>query len=135
MLSSESLEGTLHDPDDREAVGILGPWEIRRHADHDLRLYWLARHRGLHVQLWHGPSATSVISPSALTRGRWEVRRPGEPVRRLATFDQVRAALEGLPFLCPCCMQRVLDLWVGRTLKLLLLHGGVGAPGRAFPEC
>lgn len=49
---------------------MLGEWEARLFGD---RMYEYFRPRGLwHLQLWHPRRRISVLSPSRLTRGRWE---------------------------------------------------------------
>ena len=59
-----------HDPRERDRVMMLGEWEVRLFGD---RIYEYFRDRGLwHVQLWHPGRRISLLSPSRLTRGRWE---------------------------------------------------------------
>lgn len=62
-----------HDPTERGLVAQLGVWQVRDFGEGDARAPYLARHGMLHVQLWHPDAGVSVLTPSRLTLGRWEV--------------------------------------------------------------
>lgn len=60
-----------HDPRERRTILWLGDWEVRLHDDRKFR-YFIAR--GLwHLQLWHPERRLSVLTPSRLTHGLYEV--------------------------------------------------------------
>jgi len=61
----------LHAPFDRELLARVGPWEVRRHADD--RFGYFATRSLLHLQLWHPACRVSVLTPSRLTGGRFEI--------------------------------------------------------------
>lgn len=63
----------LHAPHDRELFARCGAWQVRRHADADPRFVYLASRELLHLQLWHPAHNTSVLTPSRLTGGRFEI--------------------------------------------------------------
>lgn len=63
----------LHSPFDRELLARIGPWEVRRHATDDGRFAYFATRSMLHVQLWHPEHRVSVLTPSLLTGGRFEI--------------------------------------------------------------
>jgi hypothetical protein len=63
----------LHDPDDRVLLAELGAWQLRQFAEHDSRLAYFAAKGFAHVQLWHAASRISIVSPSKLTGGNFEV--------------------------------------------------------------
>jgi len=72
----------LHAPGDRVLVSQLDAWEVRRHDEHGEHHRYFAPRGMLHFQLWHPATQISILTPSRLTRGRFEVWR-----------DQVRSAL------------------------------------------
>lgn len=77
MNRKEHRPEWLHDPKERRFVLRVRDWEIRalRRSAED---YGRIRRRGgMHVQLWHRPSRTSVLTPSSLTNNRFEVCRDG----------------------------------------------------------
>jgi hypothetical protein len=82
----------LHSPFDRELLARVGPWEVRRHARDDGRFAYLATRSMLHVQLWHPDHRVSVLTPSRLTGGRFEI---ASSTRRawVADWDAVVAQL------------------------------------------
>lgn len=60
-----------HDPRERRTILWLGAWEVRLHDDRKFQ-YFIAR--GLwHLQLWHPERGISVLTPSRLTNGLYEV--------------------------------------------------------------
>ena len=63
----------LHAPDDRELIANIGPWQVRRHAERDERFAYFASRAFLHVQLWRPDHEVSILTPSRLTRGRFEI--------------------------------------------------------------
>lgn len=63
----------LHQPQDRAWIYDAGDWEIRSHAVNDVAHTWLRRRGALHLQVWHRQAQISIISPSPLTAGMWEV--------------------------------------------------------------
>lgn len=80
----------LHAPFDRELFAHVGAWEIRRHAAHDMRFAYLATRAMLHVQLWHPVHRISVLTPSRLTNGRFEIACRGHRTR-IATWPALVA--------------------------------------------
>lgn len=63
----------LHAPGDRELLARVGPWEVRRYAAGDHRFAYFASRAFLHLQLWHPVRQISVLTPSRLTGGRFEI--------------------------------------------------------------
>lgn len=63
----------LHAPMDRELVARIGPWQLRRHRDCDERFSYLASRAFLHLQLWRPDRGISVLTPSSLTGGQFEI--------------------------------------------------------------
>lgn len=61
----------LHAPNDRELLARVGPWDLRRHADN--RFSYFTMRSLLHIQLWHPVLRISVLTPSRLTGGRFEI--------------------------------------------------------------
>lgn len=72
----------LHAPCERALVTMLGDWEVRRHDERGEHHRYFAPRGMLHFQLWHPTARVSILTPSRLTRGRFEVWR-----------DEVRSAL------------------------------------------
>jgi hypothetical protein len=74
LIETERLP-PLHVPSDRELLARVGPWEVRRHAVADERFAYFASRALLHLQLWHPEQRISVLTPSRLTGGRFELAR------------------------------------------------------------
>ena len=63
---------TTHDPAERVVIGHVGEWQIRDFPRERLE-DGFSRSPGIgHVQLWLPHAEVSVLTPSILTRGRWE---------------------------------------------------------------
>ena len=62
-----------HNPFERERIAAIGPWEVRVFSPGGVFHQYFAGHGMLHVQLWHPASGVSVLTPSRLTRGCFEV--------------------------------------------------------------
>jgi hypothetical protein len=60
-----------HDPRERELIATVCDWEIRLFAERQFQ--YLVRNGFWHVQLWHPEARVSVLTPSRLTRDRYEV--------------------------------------------------------------
>lgn len=71
----------LHDPTERCPIQQLGPWEVRVFSWNDPRHAYLAPRGLLHLQLWAPTQGTSLLVPSRLTDGCWEVWHAGETLR------------------------------------------------------
>src|SRR5688500_11007904 len=60
-----------HDPEERELAQTIDAWEVRVFADAKFGFFV---QRGLwHVQLWHPYARVSVLTPSRLTGGAYEI--------------------------------------------------------------
>lgn len=62
-----------HDPRQRVVVAEAGEWQIRGFAHDDPKFDYFARRGFLHLQLWHPRARISVLTPSRLTGGLFEV--------------------------------------------------------------
>ncbi|MCA9690593.1 MAG: hypothetical protein R3A51_09190 [Nannocystaceae bacterium] len=62
-----------HDPRERILQRLLGPWHVRQFPPGDARLAYFTPRGLLHLQLWHPEAGVSVLTPSRLTNGRFEV--------------------------------------------------------------
>lgn len=76
-VPSTFTELPQHDPELREEIGHFSDWELRQFRQDDARLGHFLRHGLLHVQLVHRDAGISILTPSRLTRQRWEVFAPG----------------------------------------------------------
>jgi hypothetical protein len=62
-----------HDPTEREVVSHVGDWQIRQFPESDSKLAYFTGRGFLHLQLWHPGCGLSVLTPSRLTGGRFDV--------------------------------------------------------------
>lgn len=62
-----------HDPNERVWLAELGTWQLRGHAPGGRFQRWLQAHGMGHLQLWHPERRISILTPSRLTLGRWEL--------------------------------------------------------------
>lgn len=62
-----------HDPDERVLRDRVGDWEVRAFATTDPKHDYFVRRGFLHLQLWHPQAGISVLTPSRLTLGRYEI--------------------------------------------------------------
>jgi len=84
-----------HDPRERERLGQVGAWEVRAFARDGRAHAYFARRELLHLQLWHPEARVSLLTPSRLTGGAYELFpidgwkcavRSAEDARRLARY-------------------------------------------------
>ena len=69
-LEAPSWPPPPHDPRERELALTLEGWEVRLFGG---RMFAYFVTRGLwHMQLWHPVARISILTPSRLTRGRYE---------------------------------------------------------------
>src|SRR5687768_1858005 len=94
MAPSTSVPHPLHDPADRVAVGAIGAWQLRQFAESDRRLAYFARRGFAHVQLWHPIEGISIVTPSRLTRGNFELCSARVRIAS-ARWDAIEMALVG----------------------------------------
>jgi len=71
----------VHNPEQRCFVHQVGSWYILRHAANDPMVSWLAPRGLLHLQLYHAPTGLSVLTPSGLTEGTYELGEGAERAR------------------------------------------------------
>jgi hypothetical protein len=99
-----------HDPGERVVVAHAGPWELRQFADGDPKLAYLAPRGFLHAQLWHPGHATSILTPSRLTAGHFEIWTPAWRIAA-STWSAVTARLPGHQLMGPAWL-RAIDRWL-----------------------
>ncbi len=86
-----------HDPREREVVSMVGEWEVRQFAATDVKLAYFTSRGFLHMQLWHPVHRISILTPSRLTGGRFEVWSAGGDrvaVARWASIGDLVPAVE-----------------------------------------
>lgn len=85
-----------HDPDERTGVAWVGLWQVRQFAEDDARLAYF-RPRGFHhLQLWNPAERISILTPSRLTAGKFEVWPEGGERWSAATWREVGDRLAGI---------------------------------------
>jgi hypothetical protein len=85
-----------HDPGERTPVAWVGLWEVRQFPDGDARLAYF-RPRGFHhLQLWNPAARISILTPSRLTAGLFEMWPEGGQRSSAATWRQVTEQLRGV---------------------------------------
>ena len=102
-----------HDPASRDAVGRLGPWILATPPSEDLQALCLSG--AWHVQLWHEPSRTSIISPCSATGSLWELRGCGGlrwRVQRPGLLEPLLRDLPGAPQISGAQLAQVQRWWV-----------------------
>lgn len=62
-----------HDPNERIVLSRVGDWEIRAFAPGGAKHEYFVRRGFLHLQLWNPERRVSVLTPSRLTLGRYEI--------------------------------------------------------------
>src|SRR5262245_7985164 len=84
-----------HDPSERALLCRVGAWEVRAFPPSDAKHAYFATRELLHLQLWHPAAGVSVLTPSRLTAGTFELFpvdgwkcavRSAEEARRLARY-------------------------------------------------
>lgn len=128
---------TLHQPSYRRLRASLGGWQLREfpHRAHSgdqsieqpaelaygetLKRYLLPR--GMwHVQLWH-PAGVSIITPSKLTLGAFEVACVSVAPRRFVTYSEAAAHIAAIGLTPPssASIAWVLRCFVQGPIRLL----------------
>lgn len=99
-----------HDPGERVVVAYAGAWELRQFADDDPRLAYFRPRGFLHVQLWDPARATSILTPSRLTGGVFELW-DGDGRSAARTWAHVVALLADHALPGPAAL-RAIDRWL-----------------------
>jgi hypothetical protein len=114
-----------HDPRERELVACAGAWQVMQFGVADARLAYFTPRGFLHLQLWHPTAKVSVLTPSRLTAGTFEVWFAGGERFRARDWRELAAALGRYNVSAPSEIEvRALERWlVARnetpTLRLL----------------
>jgi hypothetical protein len=90
------LPPSPHDPREREVVSTVGTWQIRQFPASDAKLAYFTGRGFLHVQLWHPEHRVSVLTPSRLTGGRFEVWAAGADRVSVSRWAAIGEALPGV---------------------------------------
>lgn len=103
----------LHDPTDRELVAYAGDWQLRKLPARDPRTAYFATKGFAHVQLWHAASRTSIITPSRMTGGCFELWSEMYEVRFAARgWHSIADALHALSIAPPTRNEvRAIERW------------------------
>jgi hypothetical protein len=75
MLAAARL-AVSHAVDDRVVIACCDDWEVRQHRLDDPATAELVTGGYLHLQLWCPASGISILTPSRLTAGLFDVRLP-----------------------------------------------------------
>lgn len=78
-----------HDPRERELLFLVEGWEVR--AFSGSKCDFLFSYGFGHVQLWHAAARVSILTPSRLTYGRYEVFPVEGCPRRAEDYDGLAA--------------------------------------------
>ena len=102
-----------HWPDRRALVYTHEGWECRSHARNDVNYSEMAARGQLHLQLWLPHARISILTPSLLTDGEFEVCLLGDVVRAscYAELDEVLMTVAGVAPPCPGFVQ-YLQTWL-----------------------
>jgi hypothetical protein len=90
------LPPSPHDPRERVVVSTVGDWQIRQFAETDAKLAYFTGRGFLHVQLWHPEHRVSILTPSRLTGGRFEVWAAGADRVAVTRWSAIDEALPGI---------------------------------------
>jgi hypothetical protein len=103
----------LHDPTERELVAFAGDWELRQFSESDRRFAYFVTKGFAHVQLWHRASGTSIITPSRMTGGNFELFSGTQDLRFAAsTWIAIADALDALGVAPPSRHEvRAIERW------------------------
>jgi hypothetical protein len=102
-----------HDPTERILVTRIDGWLVRDFAEDDQRLAYFAMRGFSHFQLWHPAYSISVLTPSRLTGGAFEVFPIGNWKRRAADWEALDSMLKTYHQVAPpgeSCL-RALERW------------------------
>jgi hypothetical protein len=100
-------------------------WQLLATAHNDPRHRYLAARGMLHLQLFHAGQELSLLTPSPLTAGRYELWRAGERTR-VCCFGAAARHLAALGASPPCAG------WLAFHQRALLLPASLaGLVGRA----
>jgi hypothetical protein len=121
-----------HAPEDRVAISALDAgWEVRQFAEADRKLAYFAARGFAHLQLWQPAARVSVLTPSRITGGNFELWSQGArvPCRR---WDDVADLLDAERVAAPGrAAIRALERWfilahepaAGRLLRCWWANG------------
>ena len=79
-----------HDPRDRIAVAGVDAWEVRVFPPGSRHHRYFAGREMLHLQLWDARRGISVLTPSRITAGRYEVFPVHDWKLAVADFQELR---------------------------------------------
>jgi len=109
-----------HDPAERVLITRVDGWHVRDFGYDDIRLAYFATRGYSHFQLWHPHQRVSVLTPSRLTDGTYEVFPVGTWKRRAADWSALATLLRAHHDLEPpseACL-RALERWFQRAPDL-----------------
>jgi hypothetical protein len=109
-----------HDPAERVLITRLDGWQVRDFGYDDVRLAYFATRGFSHFQLWHPAQRVSVLTPSRLTDGRYEVFPVAGWKRRAPSWSALAALLRAHHHVEPPgeASLRVLERWFQRIPDL-----------------
>lgn len=110
-----------HDPAERVLITRLDGWQVRDFGYDDVRLAYFATRGFAHFQLWHPERRLSVLTPSRLTDGQYEVFPIGRWKRRAPSWRALAALLRAHDAPAPpseACL-RALERWFSRAADVV----------------
>lgn len=85
----------LHARTERVQFAAFGDWEVWRHPEGQSAHRYFSSRGFLHLQLWHPTAHVSILTPSRLTRDRFEIWRHGIRIA-VRSWDDVAGRLPDL---------------------------------------
>jgi hypothetical protein len=82
-----------HDPGERVVVDLAGDWQVRVFAPQDRKRAYFIRRGMWHAQLWHPGAGVSLLTPSMLTDGCFEVFPFRAQKARAETYEAAARAI------------------------------------------
>ena len=105
-----------HDPHERAVIHSRYGWQIRTYAWNTALHRYGAQKGMLHLQLWCPSMGLSILTPSELTAGHYEVSMAGESVRVCCVGTVAEIVYEWTGLRMPC--SRVLSFYLYRMVYL-----------------
>lgn len=126
-----------HDPRERALVAVLDGWEVRVFPPCDQKYQYFVSRGFLHAQLWHREAGVSVLTPSRLTGGLFELFPYAgwkAPVRTAPLLRSMVAQTHGVPLPSLRRLRSVIEWYVRAEERRAARDGAAKRPPAATAQ-